>query len=54
MNKLQKCIKDKKDEVDIFEVSPKCNVIQKVNIPICDAMKTSDFITIHKKCKNSI
>jgi len=39
-----------RDEIDVFEVCPKCNNIKKVDITICDAMKLSDFITLHKKC----
>ena len=40
-----------RDEVDIFEICPKCNKVKKIEIKICDAMKTSEFITLHKKCK---
>ncbi len=39
-----------RDEVDVFEVCPKCSKIQKVNIAVCEIMKSSNFITIHKKC----
>ena len=40
-----------KDKVDIFEICPKCNKIKRVELDICDAMKSSEFITIHKKCQ---
>ena len=40
-----------RDEVDIFEVCPKCNKIKKIEMSICEVMKASEFITIHKKCK---
>jgi len=42
------------DEVDIFEVCPKCNKIKRVKLDICDAMKSSEFITLHKKCKKCL
>ena len=40
-----------KDKVDIFEICPKCNKIKRVELDVCDAMKSAEFITIHKKCK---
>ena len=40
-------------EVDMFEVCPKCNKIKRVEMDICDAMKSADFITLHKKCQES-
>jgi Fe2+ or Zn2+ uptake regulation protein len=39
-----------RDEVDIFEVCPGCNKIKKTEMKVCEEMKTSEFITIHKKC----
>jgi len=43
-----------RDEVDIFEVCPRCNNIKRIEITICDAIKSSEFITVHKKCKNCL
>jgi len=41
-----------KDESTIFIVCSKCNSIKKTDIKVCDELKNSDFITIHKKCNN--
>jgi len=43
-----------RDEVDVFEICSKCNKIKKIEISICDAMKTSKFITLHKKCQHCL
>jgi len=43
-----------RDEIDIFEVCPICKNIKKIDIEICESMKKSDFITLHKKCKNCL
>ena len=41
-----------KDESTIFIVCSKCNSIKKTDIKVCDELKNSDFITIHKKCES--
>ena len=41
-----------KDEATIVMVCSECNSIKKTDIKVCDELKNSDFITIHKKCKN--
>ena len=43
-----------RDEVDIFKVCPKCNKIKRVELDVCNAMKSADFITLHKKCKECL
>ena len=43
-----------REEVDIFEVCPKCNKIKKIEMTICEVMQTSEFVTVHKRCKECI
>ena len=40
-----------KDETMIFSVCSKCNSVKKLKIDLCDELKDSKFITIHKICK---
>jgi len=35
----------------IFSICTKCNKIQKMKTDLCDEFKDSEFITIHKICK---
>ena len=41
-----------KDEATIVMVCSECNSIKKTDIKVCDELKNSDFITIHKKCES--
>jgi len=43
-----------REEVDIFEICPRCNKIKKIEMTICEAMQTSEFVTVHKKCKSCV
>ena len=43
-----------RDEVDIFEVCPRCNKIKKIEMEVCEEMKISEFITVHKKCEDCL
>jgi len=41
-----------REEAALFSVCPKCNKIEKMQINLCDVLKDSMFVTVHKKCSN--